>query len=161
MGKCAEQLSSDGFRYALRGQFCGQSDTCRVYAHVPATDSDVPALSDKPDIEPVEKDFYLRAKGMHMRMQLSIGVQNDGFGIRYSVFICITAFVTAMQEQHTTFAKQKNDKTKQTNKQIKNVKSKQTTRENSTKRKKTEHYQRVLLCVCVCVFRIRKIEREW
>ena len=40
--------------------------------------------------------------------------------IWYLVFICIIAFVTAMQEQHITFAKQKQ---KQTNKQIINVKA--------------------------------------
>ena len=65
---------------------------------------------------------------------------------RYRYFICIIAFVTAMQEQHITSAKQKQ---KQTNKQIINVKADD--RGEFNKRKKAEHYQRVLLCVCVCL----------
>ena len=80
---------------------------------------------------------------------------SDGRGVSTQVlvlvFICILAFVTAMQEQDISFAKQKIDKTKQkqTNKQIMDVKADD--RGEYHKKKENRTYQRVLLCVCVCL----------
>ena len=61
-----------------------------------------------------------------------------------------------MQEQHITFAKQKQ---KQTNKQIikSALSSKQTTGEQKERK---QNITREFFCACVCVFRFRKIDRK-
>ena len=73
------------------------------------------------------------------------------FGILFNIA------VTAMQEQHITFAIQKQ---KQTNKQIINVKADDRGEYHKKKENRTFLPESSFVRVCVCVFRFRKIDRK-